>query len=91
MSKVLSDIPFQLLIPNLFSITAYILTDQYKRDEWRLYYFMTVTILMALNSSALGLAVSTWLMKYPTAAFFIGCCTMFPMWLFSGLVIIKTN
>jgi hypothetical protein len=84
MSKVISDVPFQLIIPNLLSIPVYLFTGQYRRDEWRLYYFIVIAILIAFNASCQGLLISAWLMKYPTACVFIGCCTGFPLMLFSG-------
>jgi hypothetical protein len=91
MSKVLCEIPFQLLIPNLFSIPVYIMTGQNDSEEWRLHYFCVILILVAFNSSAMGLMVSAWLMKYPTAAAFIGCCAGFPLMLFSGFIKILIN
>jgi len=84
MSKVLCDIPFQLTIPNIVSIPVYIMTGQNYKEEWRLYHFMGIAILIALTASSQGLMISAWLMKYPGPAAFIGTVSGFPMFLFSG-------
>ncbi len=84
MSKVISDLPFQLIIPNLCPFTFYYMTGQYNEDLWRVYYFALIFVLISLNSSSLGLTISAWLVDYPTAAAFIGCCSLFPMLLFTG-------
>jgi hypothetical protein len=60
------------------------MTGQYDEDLWRVYYFALIFILISLNSSSLGLTISAWLVDYPTAAAFIGCCSVFPMLIYTG-------
>jgi hypothetical protein len=86
MSKVICDLPIQLSIPNLFSVITYIMTGQYHEDEWRLYYFEMICILIALSANSQGLMISALFMKKPTAAVLFGCFTATPMSLFSGII-----
>ena len=88
LAQVIVDLVFQITIPNLVSIPIYIGTGQYDREEWRLYYFIPINILLALTSSSMGLIVSVFLMNYPTAAVFIGANFGFILILFSGELLI---
>lgn len=83
LANVLVDAIFQITIPNLVSVPAYLWTGQYEED-WRFYHFLVICILLALTSSSMGLIVSVWLMNYPTAAVFIGSNFGFVLYLFSG-------
>jgi hypothetical protein len=86
MSKVICDLPIQLSIPNLFSVMTYMMTGQYHEDEWRLYYFEMICILIALSANSQGLMISAFFMKEPTAAVLFGSFTATPMTLFSGII-----
>jgi hypothetical protein len=86
MSKVICDLPIELSIPNLFSVMTFIMTGQYHEDEWRLYYFEMICILIALSANSQGLMISALFMKEPTAAVLFGCFTVTPMTLFSGII-----
>ena len=90
-ASVLVDIFLQLTIPNIMSVPTFIFTGQDWEEEWRLYYFIVICILIALTTSSMGLLVSAYLMNYPTAAVFIGSIMGFPLLLFSGFMISVKN
>ncbi|XP_054157562.1 ATP-binding cassette sub-family G member 1-like [Oppia nitens] len=87
MSKALSDIPFQIVLPNLGSIPVYYLTGQYSADWWRIYTFALIFILISFNASAHGFLISAILPDNPLACAFIGLLSIIPMMLLSGLLI----
>ena len=84
MSKILSDLPFQLILPNLGSIPVYYLTGQYSQDCWRVIVFAMIFILMSLNASAHGFLLSVIFSDNPLACAFIGLLSVIPMILLSG-------
>ena len=84
MSKVLSDFPFSVLLPNLASIQIYLLTGQYLGQMWRLWNFVSIYILISLNSSAVGFLIGSLLSDYPSAIAFIGMLSLVPFILLSG-------
>lgn len=84
MSKVLSDIPFQLILPNLGSIPVYYLTGQYRQDLWRVFMFALIFILMSFNANAQGFLISIIFSAHPLACAFIGLLSVIPMLLLSG-------
>ncbi|CAG2101882.1 unnamed protein product [Medioppia subpectinata] len=88
MAKVLVDVFWQLTIPLLLIIPAFVGTGQYwETERWRFYYFIGICLLLALSSTSMGLIVSAYLMNSPTAAAFLGIITAFPLFLFSGFMI----
>ncbi|CAG2112166.1 unnamed protein product [Medioppia subpectinata] len=89
-SKVLSDIPFTLLLPHLVSIPVYLWTGQYMANIWRLYNFMFIFMLITFNSSALGLLIGASLSNHPGAIAFFGMLSFVPITLLSG-ILIKLN
>ena len=84
MSKVLSDIPFQLILPNLGSIPVYYMTGQYSEQIWRVFGFALIFILVSFNGSAQGFLISVLLAENPLACAFIAILTIIPMSLLSG-------
>lgn len=84
MSKILSDLPFSLVLPNLSSIPLYFLTGQYSAQLWRVFNFCLTFILISLNSGALGFMLGALLSDYPTAIPFIGLLSIVPLFLLSG-------
>ncbi|CAG2100166.1 unnamed protein product, partial [Medioppia subpectinata] len=89
-SKVLSDIPFTLLLPHLASVPVYLWTGQYMADVWRLYNFIFIFMLITFNSSALGFLIGASLSNHPGAIAFIGMLSLVPLILLSG-ILIKLN
>ncbi|CAG2107633.1 unnamed protein product, partial [Medioppia subpectinata] len=88
MAKVIVDTFWQLTIPLLMIIPAFVGTGQfYETERWRFHYFIAICLLLALSSTSMGLIVSAYLMDSPTAAAFIGIVTAFPLFLFSGFMI----
>ena len=84
MSKVLSDMPFSLVLPNLASIPIYLMTGQYLEQMWRLFNYAFIYILITLNSSAIGFLLGALLSDYPTAIAFLGVLSFFPLIILSG-------
>lgn len=84
-SKIIADIPFQLTIPNLMSVTAYYFTGQ-PNDYERVLYFCGINILIAIASQSMGLVFGALLMEYPPVAAFLGTCMGFPLFLFGGFL-----
>ncbi|CAG2107634.1 unnamed protein product [Medioppia subpectinata] len=88
MAKVLVDVFWQLTIPLLLIVPAFVGTGQYwETERWRFYYFIGICLLLALSFTSMGLIVSAYLMDSPTAVAFIGIVTAFPLFLFSGFMI----
>ncbi|CAG2176624.1 unnamed protein product, partial [Oppiella nova] len=87
MSKVLSDIPFQLILPNLGGLPVYYLTGQYMGEWWRIYGFQLIFILVSINASAQGFLISAIIPESPLACAFIGLISLIPMCLLSGLMV----
>lgn len=85
MSKVLSDLPFSLLLPNIASIPLYLMTGQYSAQLWRIFNFAFIYLLININSSALGFMLGALLSEYPTAIAFIGLLSIVPLILLSGI------
>lgn len=84
MSKIISDIPFTLLLPNLGSFLIYYLTGQYFNPIWRVFNFAFIFLMVSFNSSALGFLIGASFSEYRTAIAFLGLISLVPMMLLSG-------
>ena len=84
MAFCLVDIVLHLTLTNLLSVPAFVFTGQYWEQEWRLYCFILICILVAVTSTSLGLFVSAFALKSPTSGVLIGCFVSFLLMLYSG-------
>ncbi|CAG2105224.1 unnamed protein product, partial [Medioppia subpectinata] len=84
LSKIIVDIPFQILMPSLGSFYAYYMTGQYMHPIWRMYTFAVILILISLTASAQGFLFSALFPRNPEVAATLGLTITIPMMLFSG-------
>ena len=83
-AKVLSDIPFNLILPNLASFMAYLMTGQPTDPTFRPFDFAMIFILLTFNSSALGFLIGALLAEHPMAIGFLGMLSLVPLITLSG-------
>ena len=83
-SKVVTDLAYNLTLPNLASLAIFFLTGQYWEVYWRIFSFSFIFVLVTLNASSLGLTIGSSLVDYPTAIAFVGILSLVPCILLSG-------
>lgn len=91
LSKTLSELPFQLVLPTMFSGPFYALSSQ-PRQLWRAANFVGFNVMTTLSAQSIGYVMGACFMENITTALFFGPLTIFPAITLSGVMLrLKTS
>jgi hypothetical protein len=89
-AKTLSELPFQLLLPSLFSGSYYALSSQ-PPELWRAANFVGFSVLSTLVAQSYGYVMGAFFMENVSTALFFGPLTIFPSIMLSGVMMRLKN
>ena len=85
-AKNIADIPPNFIFPIIYSIGAYLITEQIL-EFWRFVAFICIMILLSLLTQGVGLLISAFFVNNIITTTVIGATINVPLFLFTGLLI----